>query len=115
MLEICTDEIKRHELNVEKYSSPNHSNNNVSNSQGTDKGPDVRGDGFFFAVGEGESQDDEDKEQLHADLCVIGQRPFHWVGVVQGVADTDKGDAGDGGGKGRMDKTGCDCGAGTEK
>jgi hypothetical protein len=105
MLEICTDEIKRHELNVEKYSSPNHSNNDVSNSQGTDKGPDVRGDGFFFAVGEGESQDDEDKEQLHADLCVIGQRPFHGVGVVEGVADTDEGDAGDGGGEGRMDKT----------
>ena len=25
---------------------------------------------------------------------------------MEGVADTDKGDAGDGGGKGRMDKTG---------
>jgi len=69
----------------------------------------------FFAVGEGKSQDDEDKEQLHADLCVIGQRPFHGVGVVERVADTDKGDAGDGGGEGRMDKTGCDCGAGSEK
>ena len=34
---------------------------------------------------------------------------------MQGVADTDKGDAGDGGGEGRMDKTGCDCGAGFEK
>ena len=115
MLEISTDEIKRHEMNVEKSSSPNHSNNDVSNRQGTDKGPDVGGDGFFFAVGEGESQDDEDKEQLDGDLCVFGQRPFHGVGVVQGVADTDEGDAGDGGGKGRMDKTGCDCGAGTEK
>ena len=94
---------------------PNHSNNDVSNRQGTDKGPDVGGDGFFFAVGEGESQDDEDKEQLDADLCVVGQRPFHGVGVVERVADTDEGDAGDGGGEGRMDKTGCDCGAGPEK
>ena len=34
---------------------------------------------------------------------------------MEGVADTDKGDAGDGGGKGRMDKTGCDFGAGFEK
>ena len=89
MLEISTDEIKRHEMNVEKSSSPNHSNNDVSNCQGADKGPDVGGDGFFFAVGEGESQDDEDKEQLHANFCVIGQRPFHGVGVVQGIADTD--------------------------
>jgi len=53
MLEICTDEIKRHELNVEKSLSPNHSNNDVSNRQGTNKGPDGGGDGFFFAVGEG--------------------------------------------------------------
>ena len=94
---------------------PRHSNNDVSNRQGTDKGPDVGGDSFFLAVGEGESQDDEDEEQLDADLQVIGQRPFHGVGVVEGVADTDKGDAGDGGGEGRMDKSGCDCGAGTEK
>ena len=34
---------------------------------------------------------------------------------MEGVADTDEGDSGDGGGKGRMDKSGCDCGAGTEK
>ena len=34
---------------------------------------------------------------------------------MEGVADTDDGDAGDGGGEGRMDKTGCDFGAGTEK
>ena len=115
MLEISTDEIKRHEMNVSESLSPNHRNNDVSNRQGTDKGPDVGGDSFFFAVGEGESQDDEDKEQLDADLCVIGQRPFHGIGVVQGVADTDEGDAGDGGGEGRMDKTGCDCGAGPEK
>ena len=95
--------------------SPNHSNNDVSDCQGTDKGPDVGGDSFFFAVGEGKSQDDEDKEQLDANLCVIGQRPFHGVGVVQGVADTDKGDASHEGGEGRMDKTGCDFGAGFEK
>ena len=115
MLEISTDKITQHVLNVSESLSPNHSNNYVSHCQGTDKGPDVGGDGFFFAVGEGESQDDEDKEQLDADLCVIRQRPFHGVGVVEGVADTDEGDAGDGGGKGRMDKSGCDCGAGTEK
>ena len=66
-------------------------------------------------VGEGESQDDEDKEQLDADLQVVGQRPFHGVGVVEGVADTDECDAGHEGGEGRMDKTGCDCGAGFEK
>ena len=94
---------------------PNHSNNDVADCKGTDKGPDVGGDGFFFAVGEGKSQDDEDKEQFHADLCVIGQRPFRGVGGVEGVAEADEGDAGDGGGQGGMDKTGCDFGAGTEK
>ena len=100
---------------IKSFGLPNHRNNDVSNRQGTDQGPDGGGDGFFFAVGEGESQDDEDKEQLDADLCVIGQQPFDGVGVVQGVADTDKGDAGYEGGEGRMDKTGCDCGAGFEK
>ena len=94
---------------------PNHSNNDVSNRQSSDKGPDIGGDSFFFAVGEGESQDDEDKEQLHADLCVIGQWPFHRIGVVEGVADTHEADASDGGSEGRMDKTGCDCCAGPEK
>ena len=94
---------------------PNHSNNDVSNRQGTDKGPDVGGDGFFFAVGEGESQDDEDEEQLDGDLCVIGQRPFHGVGVVEGVAEADKGDSGNGGGQGGMDKTGCDFGTGLDE
>ena len=34
---------------------------------------------------------------------------------MEGVADTDKGDAGHEGGEGGMDKTGCDCGAGFEK
>jgi len=89
MLEISTDEIKRHELNMEKSLSPNYGNYDVSNRQGTDKGPDGGGDGFFFAIGEGESQDDEDKEQLDGDFYVIGQRPFHGVGVVQGVAEAD--------------------------
>ncbi len=77
---------------------PNHRNNDVRNRQGADNGPDGGGDGFFFAVGEGESQNDEDKEQLDGDLCVIGQRPFHRIGVVEGVAEADEGDAGDGGG-----------------
>ncbi len=81
-----------------KAISPNHSNNDVPNRQGTDKGPHGGGDGFFFAIGEGESQDDEDKEQLDGDLCVIGQRPFHGIGVVEGVAEADEGDSGDGGG-----------------
>ena len=90
---------------MEKSSSPNHSNNDVSNCQGADKGPDVGGDGFFFAVGEGKSQDDEDKEQLDGDLYVIGQRPFHRIGVVEGVTEADKGDSGNGGSEGRMDKT----------
>ncbi len=31
---------------------------------------------------------------------------------MQGVTEADKGNAGDRGGKGRMDKTGCDSGAG---
>ena len=115
MLEISTDEIKRHEMKVLESLSPNHSNNDVSNRQGADKGPDVGGDGFLFAVGEGESQDDEDKEQLDADLQVIGQRPFHGVGVVERVADSDKGDAGHEGGEGRMDKTGRNFGAGPEE
>jgi len=78
--------------------SPNHRNNDVADCQGTDKGPDGGGDGFFFAVGEGESQNDEDKEQLDGDHCVIGQRPFHGIGVVEGVAEADEGDAGHGGG-----------------
>ena len=34
---------------------------------------------------------------------------------MERVADTDKGDAGHEGGKGGMDKTGCDCGASFEK
>ena len=34
---------------------------------------------------------------------------------MQGVADTDKGDAGHKGGEGRMDKTGGDCGARPEE
>ena len=94
---------------------PNHSNNDVSDCQGTDRGPDVGGDGFFFAVGEGESQNDEDKEQLDADLCVIGQRPFHGIGVVERVTEADKGDAGNGGGQGGVEKTGCDSGAGFDE
>jgi len=92
--------------------SPNHSNNDVADCEGSDKGPDCGGDGFFFAVGEGESQNDEDKEQLDGDLCVIGQRPFHGIGVVEGVAEADEGDSGNGGGQGGVEKTGCDFGAG---
>ena len=57
-------------------------------------------------------QDDQNKSELHSDLCVIGQRPFHGVGGVEGVADTDEGDAGHEGGEGGMDKTGCNFGAG---
>jgi len=34
---------------------------------------------------------------------------------VQGVAEADEGDSGDRGGKGRMDKTGCDFGAGFDE
>ena len=83
---------------MNETNSPNHSNNDVADCQGTDHGPDGGGDGFLFAVGEGESQDDEDKKQLHADLCVIGQRPFHGIGVVEGVAEADKGDSSNGGG-----------------
>ena len=92
--------------------SPNHSNNDVSNRQGTDKGPDGGWDGFLFAVGEGESQDDEDEEELDGDFYVIGQRPLHGIGVVEGVAEADKGDSGNGGGQGGVDKTGCDFGTG---
>ena len=94
---------------------PNRSNNDISNRQCTDKGPDGGGDSFFFAVGEGESQGDEDEEQLDADFCVIGQRPFHGIGVVERIADTDKGDAGQEGGEGGMDKTGRDCGTGPKE
>jgi hypothetical protein len=88
-------------INIEVISSrflPNHRNNDVSDCEGSDKGPDGGGDSFSFAVGEGESQDDEDKEQLDRDLSVIGQWPFHGIGVVQGVAKADKGDSGNGGG-----------------
>jgi hypothetical protein len=34
---------------------------------------------------------------------------------MEGVADTDKGDAGDGGEEGGVDKTGCDFGAGLDE
>lgn len=34
---------------------------------------------------------------------------------MEGVADTDEADAGDGGGKGGVDKTGCNCGAGFDE
>ena len=101
--------------NLFELKLPNHSNNDVSNCQGTNKGPDVGGDGFFFAVGEGKSQDNEDEEQLDADFCVIGQRPFHGIGVVERIADTDKGDAGHEGREGGMYKTGRDCGAGPKE
>ena len=34
---------------------------------------------------------------------------------MQGVAEADEGDSGNGGGQGGMDETGCDFGAGPEK
>ena len=94
---------------------PNHSNNDVADGEGCDPGPDVGGEGFFFAVKEGEKQNNEYEGELHADLGVIDQRPFHGIGVVEGVADGDEADAGDGGGEGRVDKTGCNFGAGFDE
>jgi hypothetical protein len=43
MLEISTDEIKRHS-NICEKTSPHHSNNDVADGEGCDKGPDVGGD-----------------------------------------------------------------------
>ena len=54
------------------YKLPHHSNNDVADGEGCDPGPDVGGEGFFFAVKEGEKQDDEYEGELHADLGVIG-------------------------------------------
>ena len=34
---------------------------------------------------------------------------------MEGVTEADKGDSGNGGGQGRMDKTGCDFGAGFDE
>ena len=61
-------------LVIELFSnqSPHHSNNDVADGEGCDPGPDVGGEGFFFAVKEGEKQDDEYEGELHADLGVIG-------------------------------------------
>ena len=47
--------------------SPHHSNNDVADGEGCDPGPDVGGEGFFFAVKEGEKQDDEYEGELLAD------------------------------------------------
>ena len=43
------------------------------------------------------------KDQTLEEMGIKG--PFHGVGVVERVADTDKGDAGHERGEGRMDKT----------
>jgi hypothetical protein len=43
MLEISTDEIKRHS-NICEKTSPHNSNNDVADGEGCDKGPDVGGD-----------------------------------------------------------------------
>ena len=59
-----------------------------------------------FSVNEGENQDDEDEYELHADLGVINQWPFHGIGGMEGVADCDEGDAGYKGKESGMDEAG---------
>jgi hypothetical protein len=93
---------------------PNHRNNDVADGEGCDPVPDVRRNCFFLAVDECKNQDDENKSELHADLCVIDQRPFHGVLGVKGVADCNEGEAGNEGGKGGVKEAGCDLGTGAK-